>query len=352
MVVGYSLGNKDADNDIQVLGENADNIITFSHTHEVALTRQCQNTCYYCPFKGNEELSIPYSTINAAKEARARGIREVHYISGERPDKSSKIRSLLNLWGFSSYSDYIYTIAELGFLEGLIPIIETGIASIQELKKFQEISALYKIMLDGIDDKNSQKVYDKSIGKRYDYRLKMLDWTGKLNFPVITGIMVGIGETKQFRKEMLKQIAQFHEEYGHVHEVLLQNFIPSPNTDWASKSAPTAKVILDTIELAQNILPDDINITLPIHLNQKIIPEIIKSGIRDFGHIPDADSVVFSHIPKLDLYELNDIEKSGFILQQRFPLKHDFIKKGHYSKKLGQVFDAYKYKIKKSDQGK
>ena len=351
MVVGYSLGNKGVEEDILVIGEEDKDIVTYSSSLEVALTRQCHNACSYCPFKGNEELSIPYATINQAKQARSRGVREVHYIAGERPDKSSLIRSLLNLWGFSSFSDYIYTVAELGFLEGLIPVIEAGLCSISELKKFQEIVALYKIMLDGIDEKNFQSVHGNSIGKKLEYRLKMLDWTGKLGFPVITGFMIGFGETKALRKEMLRNIAASHEKYGHVHEVLLQNFVPSPGTELSSKNPPSTKLILDTIELAQSILPPDITLTVPIHLNQSITNEILDAGIRDFGRIPASTSIVFPHVAPFDFAAFEQaVQDKGLRLQQRFPLKHDFIKQGRYSKKLGQVFDAYKYKIKKADQ--
>ncbi len=351
MVVGYSLGNKDPEEDIMVIGEDDSDVVTYSSSLEIALSRQCHNACSYCPFHGGEELSIPYATINQAKDARAMGVREVHYISGERPDKSSQIRSLLNLWGFASFSEYIYTVAELGFLEGLIPVIEAGICSIDELKRFQEIVALYKIMLDGVDEKSYDNIYGNSIGKKLEYRYKMLEWTGKLRFPVITGFIVGIGETKGMRKEMLKQIAAVHAEYGHIHEVLLQNFIPAPGTKMASKSAPSAKLILDTIELAKTILPPDITLTVPIHFNQTIIKEILAAGIRDFGRIPASHSIVFPHTEPFNFELLEQaVKDAGLRLQQRFPLKHDFIKNGRYSKKLGQVFDAYKYKIKKADQ--
>ncbi len=351
MVVGYSLGNKDSEEDILVLGENDEDVVTFSSSLEIALTRQCNNACGYCPFKGNEELMIPYSTINMAKHARLRGVREVHYMAGERPDKNAQVRSLLNLWGFQSYADYIYTVAELGFLEGLIPVLETGICSLPELTKFQDIVAVYKLMLDGIDEKNKHLVHANAIGKKLDYRLKMLEWTGKLKFPVITGFILGIGETKTFRKEMLRQIAAMHEQYGHIHEVLIQNFVPSPNTAMANKSAPNTNLILDTVELAKTILPDDITLTVPAHLNQNILPELLKAGIRDFGRIPDGPSIIFPDKPPLNIETLESVvNDAGLRLQQRFPLKYDFIKHGKYCKKLGQVFDAYKYKIKKADQ--
>jgi len=103
--------------------------------------------------------------------------------------------------------------------------------------------------------------------------------------------------------------------------------------------------------LAKTILPPDITLTVPIHFNQTIIKEILAAGIRDFGRIPASHSIVFPHTEPFNFELLEQaVKDAGLRLQQRFPLKHDFIKNGRYSKKLGQVFDAYKYKIKKADQ--
>ena len=78
---------------------------------------------------------VPYSTIKLCKHARLEGAREVMYISGERPDKFPHVRALLDLWGFESYVDYVYTVSELGFLEGFIPVVELGFLSPVELKR-------------------------------------------------------------------------------------------------------------------------------------------------------------------------------------------------------------------------
>lgn len=349
MVVGYSLGNKGSESDVQVLGENSPNVITYSLCHTTVLTRKCRNSCPYCGFHGIDGLVVPYATIKPAKLARCKGAREVLFVAGERPDKFPDIRSTLDLWGFRSYLDYMYTVCELSFLEGLIPILEVGFLSPVEMKKMREICALFKIMLDTVDDHHFKRIYSKSPGKRKEIRLKSLEWAGKLRIPTITGIMVGIGESKEQRKKSLNAISRLHKEYGHIHEVLIQNFVPEPGTPFEHKAPPKHKVMLDTVEMALSIMPKDVKVTIPIELNSNI-EDFINAGIRDLGHIQDH-STLFPCVKKHNFNALEKIiHRAGFKLQQRFPLGFSFIKKGRYSTKLGQVFDSYRYKINKDEQ--
>lgn len=345
MVIGYSLGNRsDVETDIQVVGEDDPNTLAYSPSLPVSLTRMCRNSCPYCSFKRRDNLTVPYSTIKTAKLARSRGIREGLYISGEMPEQYPHIRALLDIWGFSTYIDYVYTVCELGFLEGLIPVIEVGFLNPLDLKRLSEICALTKIMLDSVDAKVASTLYAQSPGKKLDLRLKQLDWAGKLKFPTVTGIIVGIGESKEHRKDAIKAIADIHKQYGTIHEVLLQNFVPEPGTAFEKKSAPTKETMLQTVEMALSILPSDVSVTVPIECNPDMEP-FIKAGIRDLGRFPGG---FYKSNKSVDLEKIEEMAaKLGFKLQQRFPLKKGFIKEGLYSKKLGQVFDSYRYKIKK-----
>ncbi|NQY73939.1 MAG: 7,8-didemethyl-8-hydroxy-5-deazariboflavin synthase subunit CofG [Candidatus Margulisbacteria bacterium] len=349
MVVGYSLGNKSVETDIQVVGEDSPDVITYSRSMTTILTRKCRNNCPYCGFHKNENLAVPYGTIKPAKQARKQGVREILFVAGERPDKFPDVRATLDLWGFSSYLDYVYTVCELGFLEGLIPVLEVGFLSPIEMKKMQEICALMKIMLDTVDDHHFEKIYPKSPGKRKELRYKSLEWAGKLGIPTITGLMVGIGESKDHRRKTLNHIAKVQKEFGHIHEVLIQNFVPEPGTRFENKTPPKHKVILDTVEMALSILPDSTKVTIPIHLNTNI-EDFIKAGIRDLGRIEDP-RVLFPHVPELNFQNIAEIvNKEGFRLQQRFPIRFSYIKDGRYSSKLGQVFEAIRYKITKDEQ--
>ena len=158
------------ENEIKVIGEDAPNTVTYSRTLVISFSRLCKNKCPYCGFNKKDGLTVPYSTIKQIKHARSKGIREVLYIAGERPDTFTHIRSALDLWGFSSYVDYIYTIAELGFLEGLIPVLDVGFLTPAEMKKISEVTAIIKIMLDDIN--TGAKA---TVGKRLEIRLKSLE---------------------------------------------------------------------------------------------------------------------------------------------------------------------------------
>lgn len=246
--------------------------------------------------------------------------------------------------------DYVYTVCELGFLEGLIPVVELGFVSPQEIRKIKEIAALGKVMLDPVETNNYADFYSASPGKRWEVRAKLLEWMGKLKFPIITGLMVGIGETKVARKAALDYIAQIHKEYGMVHEVLIQNFVPQKGTRMEKVKGPSAKQMLDTFELAKSILPDDVSVIVPVDSVDNI-DDFMKAGLRDFGRVYEGRPIIKAG--PMTEEQLEEIAaRHGLTLQQRFPLRRDFIKDGYYSKKLGQVFDNYRYKIKKEEQEK
>ncbi len=354
MVIGYALGNRsDLESDIDILRENDPDVVTFSKTLPVVLSRMCRNDCPYCAFHRRDTLTVPYSTIRICKKARTNGAREALYAAGERPDKFPHIRATLDLWGFPSYLDYLYAVCELGFLEGLIPVIEVGFLTPEELKRMSEIAAVVKLMLDSVDKDHFDTIYPRSPGKKLELRARQLMWAGKLKFPTATGIMVGIGETKAHRKEALSVIAGVHKEYGTIHEVLIQNFVPQPKTQSENKKPVTKQLMLETVEMARSILPDDITINVPFESNPDI-EDFIKAGVRDLGRIFDGTKgIVSDKIPAVSMEELEQrVNTLGLRLHQRFPLKRAFIKEGFYSKKLGQVFDAYRYKIKKEGQEK
>lgn len=340
------------ENDILVLGEDDKDVVTYSKSFPIILSRMCRNNCPYCGFSRKDSIVVPYSTIRQAKTARLAGAREAHFVAGERPDKFPHIRANLDLWGFDSYSDYVYTVCELSFLEGLIPVVELGFMSPIEMKKIAEVSALNKIMLDGVDNSLSKTLYKESPGKRWELRIKSLEWAGKIKYPVITGFVLKIGESKSFRETMLKEIKRLHEQYGHIHEVLIQNFMPEPNTPFAKKKPADLGILLDTVETARNILPDDVPITINAETCDNWI-DFVKAGVRDLGRITVGNRKLIGNQTILtEEYVAEELDKIGLKLQQRFPLRKAFIQNEMYSKKLGQTFDNYKYKIKKDIQEK
>lgn len=342
--------SKPVEEEIQLALEDAPDALTYSLALPMSLSRLCRNACPYCVFRKRDSLMVPYSTIRLCKHARAEGAREVMYISGERPDKFPHVRALLDLWGFESYVDYVYTVSELGFLEGLLPVVELGFLSPVELKRLYEVAAVCRIMLDSVDPTHVAKVYPESPGKRLDLRLKVIEWAGKLGFPVNTGIMVGIGESAAHRREVMKEVAALHKEYGHIHEFTLQNFSPEAGTPFAGKSPVSKKDMLATFEYAKTILPADVSVTVPLDLNPDIA-DFLRAGMRDLGRIYVGRNPAYATNYAPSFAALGEIAADlGLRLHQRLPIKKSFIKQGRYSKKLGQLLDGYRYKIKKESE--
>ena len=270
-------------------------------------------------------------------------------MASERPDRNTGVRSTLDLWGLSSYIDYLYTTAELSFLEGLTPVFEGGFLSPSELKKISEILAFVKILIPSTNLKYYENKYNKEYAKKYyEVRLKMLEWTGKLKVPVISGIIIGSDTSESHTKQTIDKVCEYQAKFGNIHSISIQSE-SLLTTGKPSKKSDT--LMLKAIKHIQNSGMDFTLSTPPIHTHN--IEAFIDAGIKDLGSIPINPEILFPKTEPVNFEELeNIIEKKGLKLHQRLPIKYDYIKEGLYSKKLGQVFDSYKYKIKKYEQEK
>jgi len=335
-MAGYALGKKsDEENEIQILEEDNENAVTYSQALIVNLFTYLQK----------DQLTIPYSTIKSCKDARLEGAREVIYYASDRPDNYQKIRSVLELWGFSSYVEYLYTVCELGFLEGLIPVIDLGFLKPDELRNLSEIAALVRVFMDNpVDYKRGNR---GDVEKKLLYRKRNIEWCGKLNIPTITGFCISKDDNVKRHTDWVQYIADTHEKYGTIHEVVLR-----PITEKTGIMKELSKErIKEAYDFVREKLPEDILITIePNRL--MIAQDYIDFGIRDLGTIIKKSNN-YSGVSSFDIDQAaEDLDKMNYLIHQRFPLRKGYIKQERYSKKLGQVFDAYKYKIKKETQEK
>ena len=218
-----------------------------------------------------------------------------------------------------------------------------------ELKKISEILAFVKILIPSTNLKYYEAKYDKEYAKKYyEIRLKMLEWTGKLKIPVISGIIIGSDTTENNTKQTIDKVCEFQEKYGNIHSISIQS------EALLHSGKPTKKSDNLMLKAIQYIKSTGIDFTLstpPIHTYN--IEDFIDEGITDLGSIPINPQILFPKTEQINFDELELlINKKGKELHQRLPIKYDYIKEGLYSKKLGQVFDSYKYKIKKYEQEK
>jgi 2-iminoacetate synthase ThiH len=206
-----------------------------------------------------------------------------------------------------------------------------------------------KISFENSFDKTHEDMYGWSSVQRFERRIKNFEWASKLKIPIIANMVVYKGGEKSRYKEWLQYLAGLHKQYDMIHEVSFEFFTgPVKPVSKRAKEVTEISVMLEMYELAKSILPADIPVILPF--SPKDLPTLLKAGVRDLGRILTTSLTGFGHEP-YDLHDLHqEVEKLGFTAQQRFPLRKEFIKNEKYSKKLGQVFDTYRYKIKKDVQ--
>ncbi|MBD98123.1 hypothetical protein CL648_04910 [bacterium] len=303
----------------------------------------CQNKCPYCSYRVNDGesalvLNVPYLIIQLVKEAAATGCKEILCVSGDRPDKYSKVRNRLGIWGFDSYLSYVYTICEMVFLEGFIPVVEVGsLSGLSDYQRLSEICSLVRINLDAVNGSKHSKIYPESPGKLIETRLKNIRWAMQAGIPVSTGLLVGIGETPAYRQKMLNELMNLHKEYGLLHDVILQNFVPQSDTVFAKKSGCDDSKLIQTIQQAQSTLSDDVILSVnPTTVHS--IKKVLESGVTDFGRLYSGKNLFFQDALDSPDTVIDTIANNGYEAVERLSLSQAYIAKKRYPDKLSQLF--------------
>ncbi|MDR1997275.1 MAG: 7,8-didemethyl-8-hydroxy-5-deazariboflavin synthase subunit CofG [Candidatus Margulisbacteria bacterium] len=326
-------------------------IVTYSRSATIDLSRICSALCAYCDYPVNNldqnqfELTIPYSTIKLCAQAKKAGVKEVIFQAGERPDNFAAVRARLDLWGFSSYIEYVYTVCELVFLEGLLPSINIGYISKDEMQIIRRMSSALYMMIDCADERILQEYSPR---KTLQSRVDTIAYAGAGKVPVTTGLLVGLGESERSRREALEIIKALHAEYGNIQNVILRPYEPSNNGRFTVKDKLKKTELLRVVELARRILPHDVPITVPGVAEENIL-SFINAGVRDIGAYDIVEEKRRGLDYSKDLKQLEkDLKKKGLGLQRRLPIFSKYIVENWYSRKLAQVLDRYKALLKNS----
>lgn len=328
-----------------------DSIVTYSRSMNVVLSRWCRNECNYCEFRNNEEtLQVPYALIKDAKAARKMNAKEAYIMASERPDHSHALRAKLDIWGFESYVEYINTVCELLFLEDLLPHLDVGTLTEEEVKVIRRICTSITVMMEAGDDVWMQKnVHSNAPYKTLESRIKTIQLAGAGKLPVTTGIIVGMGESMKSREQAFKLIKDLHLELKNIQNVMLQNFVPYAKGMPGMK--PPSKIeMLETVKLARKILPEDVVISVPLNLNHDFMP-FVKAGVRDFGHVavgydllaPDSKWPALASVEK-------ELKTEGYGFQRRLPIFSRYLRDNWYSRKLAQMLDKYRFLMKQAEE--
>jgi FO synthase len=201
--------------------------ITFSRNFTLSLSRTCRCYCKYCAFATHQaHLYSPQEVEGLLDDAARRGAKELLVLTGERPEVNAEVARRLHEYGHADFTSYVAWACERGLERGMLPHTNVGVVDGHDLARLREVSSSQGLMLESVNPE--LVVHQGSPTKHPDARLRMLREAGELRIPFTSGILVGIGESVAERVAALEALAEVHREYGHLQEVILQNFVPHP----------------------------------------------------------------------------------------------------------------------------
>jgi FO synthase len=203
--------------------------VTFSRNYTLSLSRTCQCYCKYCAFATRKaHIYAPEEVEQRLDEAQRRNAKELLVLTGERPEVNPDVAARLAEWGHDDFTSYVVWACERALERGILPHTNIGVLDHGDLARLREVTASQGLMLESVSERLMETVHAGSPTKHPAKRLATIEAAGELKIPFTSGILVGIGETDEEQVESLEALATLHAEYGHIQEVILQNFVPHP----------------------------------------------------------------------------------------------------------------------------
>jgi len=284
--------------------------VTFSRNLTLSLSRTCVSHCKYCAFQTHQtHLHTPDEVIALLERAAKRSVKELLILTGDDPAHHPGVRARLTELGFDDFVAYVVWCCEQALERGLLPHTNLGAVTREELVRLREVTASQGLMLESMRD--DLVAHQGSPTKDPQLRLQTIRAAGELKIPFTSGILMGIGETREDRVRALQALAAVHGEHGHLQEVILQNFVPHRKyygeepadiaTDAAERfwrtglrdlgsepvgvpewaSAVSLEDLVDVIGVARELMPD-VGIQVPPNLSEHW-PELVAAGATDLG---------------------------------------------------------------------
>jgi FO synthase len=203
--------------------------VTFSRNYTLSLSRTCQCYCKYCAFATHQaHIRSPEEVEKLLDEALRRNAKELLVLTGERPEVNATVANKLSEWGHQDFTSYVVWACERTLERGLLPHTNIGVLDRDDLARLREVTASQGLMLESVSERLMETVHAGSPTKHPARRLATIEAAGELKIPFTSGILVGIGETEEEQVASLEALAELHGRYGHIQEVILQNFVPHP----------------------------------------------------------------------------------------------------------------------------
>jgi FO synthase len=311
-------------------------LVTYSPKVFIPLTKLCRDVCHYCTFahpprRGERAYMSIDEVLAVARAGAAAGCREALFTLGDKPELRYRVaREELEALGCETTLDYVARAAEAVLGEtGLLPHLNPGVMTREDAARLRPVSASMGLMLETISDRLSARggPHFGSPDKVPARRLETLAAAGEERVPFTTGILIGIGESRAERIDALLAIRELAERYGHVQEVIVQNFRAKPGTRMAAAVEPPLDELLWTIAVARILLGPHAHLQAPPNLSYDEFPRLLDAGIDDWGGV---SPVTIDHVnPEAPWPELDRLrratESRGLELAPRLPVYPEWI---------------------------
>ncbi len=319
--------------------------VTYSKNVFLPLTNACRNACAYCGFRSDEPVLMERKEVISVLESGEKtGCKEALFTFGERPENNKKIKRTLVEWGYSGMTEYLLDLSKDAIKKGLLPHTNAGALEYDEMRALKEVNASMGLMLESASERLCEggMPHGQSPGKRPDVRLKVIENAGKLEIPFTTGLLIGIGETPEEVRDSIEKIKELNDRYGHIQEVIVQNFKPKEGTSMEGWPEPDTKQMIDAVRAVKRVMPD-VHVQVPPNLNPDSWPQFVKEGVSDIGGISPATKDYIN--PEADWPDIHELEslaaENGITLKERLAIYPKFIKMSWYSNEIGELIKKY-----------
>ncbi len=310
-------------------------VITYSRKVFLPLTNLCRDYCGYCTFRRDPgdpgaHTMTPDEVLAVARAGEKLGCTEALFSLGDKPELLfPEMRETLRHLGYKSTLHYLEAMCELVLRETtLLPHPNPGLLSAEWIARLAAVSPSMGLMLETTNAAllAAGAAHDNAPDKVPAKRLRTIEEAGKQNIPFTTGLLIGIGESTEDRVDTLLAIRDLHERYGHIQEVIVQNFRVKPAIPMANWPEPTRGEMLRAVAVARLLLPN-VNIQAPPNLSAPYYDDLVDAGINDWGGIsPLTPDYINPEKPWPHLEQLRlRTEAKGFALRQRFPVYPEFL---------------------------
>jgi len=311
-------------------------VITYSRKVFLPLTNLCRDYCGYCTFRKDPgdpgaKTMTPDEVLAVATAGARLGCKEALFSLGDKPEALfPEMRQTLQYYGHRRTLDYLVQMCQLVLDQTpLLPHANPGVMGPRDLARLREVSPSMGIMLETTSRRllGQGMAHDNAPDKDPAVRLKTIDNAGKLQIPFTTGILIGIGETFHERVDALVAIRELHERYGHIQEVIIQNFRAKPDIPMHAHAEPTLLDFLRTIAVARLVLGGAMNLQVPPNLTPEQYQLLITGGINDWGGVsPLTIDFINPEAPWPQLRTLAQVSAElGLRLRQRLTVYPEYI---------------------------